>query len=146
MSYNHGFEEKKFKEQWQKTAEEYREAGMTEEQIAAIYEFDREVFNSDRRYSERTVGLFNNSNSRTLTVYDDYSADNRYGWIDEIEDMEVYSQIMSLPEIWREAFTMYIFDGYTQKEISSILLRDQSNVSRAIDKIAEILRNQFSNA
>lgn len=146
MSYNHGWEEKKFKEKWQKTAEEYRNSGMTEEQIAAIYEFDREVFNSDRRFRERTVGLFDNSNSRTLMIYDDYLADNRYGWIDEIEDMEVYSQIMSLPEIWREAFTMYIYDGYTQKEISSILLRDQSNISRAIDKIAEILRNQFLNA
>ena len=146
MSYNHGLEEKKFKERWQKTAEEYREAGMTEEQIVALYEFDREVFNSDRRYKEKTVELFDNENSRTLRIYDDYSAHNRYGWIDEIEDMEVYSQIMSLPEIWREAFTMYIFDGYTQKEISSILLRDQSNISRAIDKIAKILRNQFSNA
>lgn len=119
---------------------------MTEKQIAEIYEFDREVFNSNRRYSEKTVGLFDNSGSRTLTIYDDYSANNRYGWIDEIEDMEVYSQIMSLPEIWREAFTMYIFDGYTQKEISSILLRNQSNISRAINKIAEILRRQFSNA
>ena len=134
MSYNHGLEEKKFKEQWQKTAEEYRKAGMTEKQIAEIYEFDREVFNSNRRYREKTVGLFDNSNN------------NRYGWIDEIEDMEVYSQIMSLPEIWREAFTMYIFDGYTQNEISSILLRNQSNISRVIDKIAEILRSQFSNA
>ena len=146
MSYNHGLEEKKFKERWQKTAEEYREAGMTEEQIAAIYEFDREVFNSDRRYKEKTVELFDNENSRTLTVYDDYSADNCYGWIDEIENMEVYSQIMSLPEIWREAFTMYIFDGYNQQQISSILLRNQSNVSRAIDKIAEILKKQFLNA
>ena len=135
MSYNHGLEEKKFKEQWQKTAEEYRKAGMTEKQIAEIYEFDREVFNSNRRYREKTVGLFDNSNSRTLTVYDDYSTNNRYGWIDEIEDMEVYSQIMSLPEIW-----------YNQNEISSILLRNQSNISRVIDKIAEILRSQFSNA
>ena len=87
MSYNHGLEEKKFKEKWQKTAEEYRKAGMTEKQIAEIYEFDREVFNSDRRYSERTVGLFNNSNSRTLMIYDDYLAHNRYGWINEIEEI-----------------------------------------------------------
>lgn len=139
MSYNHGLEEKKFKEQWQKTAEEYRKAGMTEKQIAAIYEFDREVFNSDRRFKERTVGLFDNENSKTLMVYDDYSANNRYGWIDEIEDMEVYSQIMSLPEIWREAFTMYIFDGYTQKDISSKLLKPRRTIASWIGKIAEIL-------
>jgi len=30
----------------------------TEKQIAEIYEFDREVFNSNRRYREKTVGLF----------------------------------------------------------------------------------------
>ena len=139
MSYNHGLEEKKFKEQWQKTAEEYRKAGMTEKQIAEIYEFDREVFNSNQRYSEKTVGLFDNSGSRTLTIYDDYSANNRYGWIDEIEDMEVYSQIMSLPEIWREAFTMYIFDGYTQKDISSKILKPRCTIASWIGKIAEIL-------
>lgn len=28
MSYNHGLKEKKFKERWQKTAEEYRKAGI----------------------------------------------------------------------------------------------------------------------
>ena len=139
MSYNHGLEEKKFKEQWQKTAEEYRQSGMTEEQISAIYDFDREVFNSDRRFKERTVGLFDNENSKTLMVYDDYSANNRYGWIDEIEDMEVYSQIMSLPEIWREAFTMYIFDGYTQKDISSKILKPRRTIASWIGKIAEIL-------
>lgn len=139
MSYNHGLEEKKFKEQWQKTAEKYREAGMTEEQISEIYDYDREVFNSDRRYKEKTVELFDNENSKTLMIYDDYSANNRYGWIDEIEDMKVYSQIMSLPEIWREAFTMYIFDGYTQKDISSKLLKPRRTIASWIGKIAEIL-------
>ena len=62
MSYNHGLEEKIFEKQWKKTSEEYRKSGMTEEQIAAIYEFDRKVFNSDRRYRERTVDLLNDPN------------------------------------------------------------------------------------
>ena len=115
MSYNHGLEEKKFKEQWQKTAEEYRKAGMTEKQIAEIYEFDREVFNSNRRYREKTVGLFDNSNSRTLTVYDDYSTNNRYGWIDEIEDMEVYSQIMLVLSISLDTF--YSNKNYAARKI-----------------------------
>ncbi|MCM1227641.1 MAG: hypothetical protein NC320_09540 [Clostridium sp.] len=139
MSYNHGLEEKIFEEQWKKTAEEYRKSGMTEEQIAAIYRFDREVFNSDRRYRERTVCIFDNPNIKRLKTYDDYSANNRCGWIDKIEDSEKYEKVMSLPEIWREAFTMYIFDGYTQKEISSKLLKPQQTISRWIVKIAEIL-------
>lgn len=139
MSYNHGLEEKIFEEQWKKTAEEYRKLGMTEEQIAAIYRFDREVFNSDRRYRERTVGLSDNPNIKRLKTYDDYSANNRSGWIDKIEDPEKYEKVMSLTEIWREAFTMYIFDGYTQKEISSKLLKPQQTISYWIVKIAEIL-------
>lgn len=139
MSYNHGLEEKIFEEQWKKTAEEYRKSGMTEEKIAAIYEFDREVFNSDRRYRERTIDLFDNPSMKKLKVYDDYSANNRYGWIDKIEDSEKYEKVMALPEIWREAFTLYIFDGYAQKEISSKLLKPQQTISYWIVKIAEIL-------
>lgn len=139
MSYNHGLEEKIFEKQWKKTAEEYRKSGMTEEQIAAIYEFDREVFNSDRRYRERTVDLLDNPNIKKLKVYDNYSANNRYGWIDKIVDSEKYEKVMVLPKIWREAFTMYIYDGYTQKEISSRLLKPQQSISRWIVKITEIL-------
>ena len=139
MSYNHGLEEKLFQEQWQKTAEEYRKSGMTEKQIAEILKFDREVFNSDRRYRERTVGFIDNSSVKMLKVYDDYSAADRYSWIDKIADPEKYEKVMSVPEIWREVFTMYIYDGYTQKEISSKLLKPQQTISRWIVKIAEIL-------
>lgn len=67
---------------------------MTEEQIAAIYEFDREVFNPDRRYRERTTDLFDNPCVKKLKVYDDYSADNRFGWIYKIEDSEKYEKVM----------------------------------------------------
>ena len=139
MSYNHGLEERIFEKQWKKIAEEYRKSGMTEEQIAAIYEFDRQVFNSDRRYRERTIDLYANPSVKKMKVYDDYLENNRYRWIDNIDDPEKYKKIMSLPKIWRDAFTMYLYDGYTQKEISSKLLRPQQSISRWIVKIADIL-------
>lgn len=139
MSYNHGLEERIFENQWKKNAEEYRKLGMTEEQIAVIYEFDRQVFNSDRRYRERTTELYNNPCIKKIKVYDDYSENNRYGWIDNISDPEKYKKIMSLPQIWRDAFTMYLYDGYSQKEISSKLLKPQQTISYWIVKIAEIL-------
>lgn len=139
MGYNHALEEKIFEKQWKKTAEEYRKSGMTEEQIAAIYEFDRQVFNSDRRYRERTTELYNNPCIKKIKVYDDYLENNRYRWIDNIDDPEKYKKIMSLPKIWRDAFTMYLYDGYTQKKNSSKLMRPQQSISRWIVKIAEIL-------
>lgn len=139
MSYNHGLEEKKFNEYWNEISEEYRKAGMTEEQIMSMLEFEREVFNSDRRYRENTVELFDNERNKNLQIYDNYSTTKRYGWIDEIDDMETYEKIMSLPEIWVEAFTMYIFDGYSQQQISSKLLKSQQTISRWIVEIAEII-------
>ena len=138
MGYNHGLEEKRFEEEWLKNVESFRKAGMTEEQIAEMYKFDREVFNSDRRYKERTVSLYDNPDVKKIKVYDDYSRDNRYRWIKKITDTEKYEKIMSLPKIWREAFTMYI-SGYTQTEISSKLMKPQQTISYWIVKIAEIL-------
>lgn len=136
MTYNHSLEEKKFKEEWAEKAKEYRKVGMTEEQIAEIYNFDREVFNSDRRYLENREEIFDDA---CLKTEDDYSANSRYSWLDEIGDMEAYKKVMALPEIWREAFTMYIYDGYNQQEISSILLKPQQTISYWIVKIAEII-------
>jgi len=138
MGYNHSLEEKRFEKEWLKNAENFRKAGMTEEQISEMYKFDRDVFNSDRRYKERTVSLYDNPDVKKLKVYDDYSRDNRYRWIEKITDSEKYEKIMSLPKIWREAFTMYI-SGYTQTETSSKLMKPQQTISYWIVKIAEIL-------
>lgn len=48
MGYNHGYALKKHKEMWKKEEEEYRQLGMTEEQINAIYEMEKAELNSDR--------------------------------------------------------------------------------------------------
>lgn len=137
MSYNHGLEEKKFNEYWNEISEEYRKAGMTEEQIMSMLEFEREVFNSDRRYRENTVELFDNDTNQNLQIYDNYSTTKRYGWIDAIDNMEAYEKIMAMPDIWREAFTMYIYDGYSHKQISSKLLKPRRTISSWIGNIAE---------
>ena len=139
MIYNHSSEENKFRKEWIEKAKQYRKAGMTDAQIAEIYKFDREVFNSDRRYAENTVILLENEYNPNLKMNDDYLSDSRYGWMDEIEDMEAYKKVMSFPKIWREAFTMYIYDGYNQQEISLKLLKPRRTIAYWIVKIAEII-------
>ena len=47
MSWNDGYERRKFEARQKKQAEEYRALGMTEEQIQAMYEFDLEQYKSD---------------------------------------------------------------------------------------------------
>lgn len=54
MAWNNGLERKKFEAEQAKLAAEYRAAGMSEEQIQQMYEFDLSVFNSNRRFAEHT--------------------------------------------------------------------------------------------
>ena len=54
MAWNNGLERMKFEAEQKKLAAEYRAAGMSEAQIQQMYEFDLEVFNSNRRFAEHT--------------------------------------------------------------------------------------------
>ena len=54
MAWINGFERKRFDEEQKRLAEEYRIAGMTNEQIEQMYQFDLETFNSRRRFTEHT--------------------------------------------------------------------------------------------
>ena len=54
MAWINGFERKRFDEEQKRLAEEYRIAGMTNEQIEQMYQFDLETFNSRRRFAEHT--------------------------------------------------------------------------------------------
>ena len=54
MAWINGLERKRFNEEQKRLAEQYRAAGMTEEQIEQMYQFDLVEFNSRRRFSEHT--------------------------------------------------------------------------------------------
>ena len=45
MSFNKGYELKKFEAHWEKLRIEYAAAGMTEEAIQKMYDYDRQQFN-----------------------------------------------------------------------------------------------------
>ncbi len=50
MSWNNALERKKFERRWSQEEKAYREAGMTEEQILSMREFEEEQYRSNRRY------------------------------------------------------------------------------------------------
>ena len=54
MSFNKGYELKKFEAHWEKLRIEYAAAGMTEDAIQKMYDYDRQQFNSERTFVERT--------------------------------------------------------------------------------------------
>ena len=54
MGFNKGYELKKFEAHWAKLRVEYAAAGMTEDAIQQMYSYDRQTFNVERTYIERT--------------------------------------------------------------------------------------------
>ena len=140
MGYNHGKAEKLFQKQWQEKKERYIKLGMTKEQIDALYEADREEFNSDRRFYENNESLFDSERSNIVAYDEDYAAMDSQNWIEVISDQQAYLKIKSMPEIKRQAYELYKIYGYSQKEISSILLKSQQLISLWIGEIDEILK------
>ncbi|MBP3268784.1 MAG: hypothetical protein J6M07_10785 [Ruminococcus sp.] len=140
MAYNHAAEEKKFKELWDKKEKIYRESGMTDEQIAAIREYDVKMFNLDRAFYRRTT-LLAEPEYATDVAYDDHSDTylENY-WAELIDSDEKYRRLMEVPPVMRKAFYMYKVLGYYQKDISSKLSIPQRIVSFWMVKIAEIIR------
>lgn len=57
MSFNNGNERRKLNAKWEQLRVQYREAGMSEEAIQVMYEFDLGVLNSERAYDANTVAV-----------------------------------------------------------------------------------------
>ena len=58
MGFNYGYEKKKFDSRWKRLEVEYCDAGMSEEQIAAMKEYDWAWFCSQRVFQNHMRYLF----------------------------------------------------------------------------------------
>ncbi len=140
MAYNHGAAKRKFETEWQKKEKQYRELGMTEEQINAIREFDEKAFRADRAYLEKKVPLAEADEFRQTTI-DELVIDNiEENWYEYITDSEKRKAMRKVPANMRRAFYLNKVMSMSQQEISSILLVTQQTISYWIVKIAEILK------
>ena len=113
MAYNHAKEELVFANHWAKLRDEYVQAGMSEDAIQAMYEFDRSVFNSNRTYKEHTVRLVTEDDAEdedelayaqellknnfiAFAVFDSYMGTGKYDWIDTIENKSLVCALRAL--------------------------------------------------
>ena len=143
MNWNDGKERKLFEKRQAILAEQYRSVGMTEEQIQQMYEFDLAVYRSERvfythtqaleiNFDDEDVGDISNFLLECQTEnFRDYS--NRYWWIEELE--KLYKAAMSLSYEEKELITLYVFEGYTQKEIANKFQCSQVAICKRLDKI-----------
>ena len=64
MRFNYASEKKKFTKEWDMLRKEYKAAGMCEQDIQAMYEFDLNVFRNNRNECNHTQPLIG-------SLYDD---------------------------------------------------------------------------
>ena len=156
MSWNNGYETKKFEARQKKQVEEYRALGMTEDQIQAMYEFDLEQFKSERRHRMHTQPLQveefeeNDADESDNTLLNEFfdeltctietSGDkSRYWWVEEIDDSETVKKIKSLSERDLEILTLMVIDELTHEEIAKIM----GVCVRTIERVNARFKNLF---
>lgn len=152
MSWNDGYERRKFEARQKKQAEEYRALGMTEEQIQAMYEFDLEKYKSDRRYYSHTqsfipdnfdegedddekLSIFDKFKDVLTTSIEDSGNKSRYWWIEEIDNPNLVKKIKALPQDDIELITLLAFDGYSKTEIAKMLGCQPYHITRRLARI-----------
>lgn len=73
MNYNSGNARRNFYAKWDKLREEYQAAGMKEDAIQKMYEYDLAVFNDDRAHHRYDVEIPNAEDSENRNDYVEYA-------------------------------------------------------------------------
>ena len=155
MSFNKGYELKKFEAHWEKLCIEYAIAEMTEDAIQKMYDYDRQQFNSERTFIERTqeftAPAYESSEEEAsplmlryqeaITTTDTYhETKSKFAWIGEIENERLLSALENLSEDDLKLLTLYAYEGYTVTEISKVLGVSQPTISIKIKRITNFLK------
>ena len=157
MGFNYAKERRKFEDEWVKLRGQYRAAGFSEEGIAAMREFDEEMFRSQRRYdnhsqelpiedfgeddSENRTSLFGKFESLTAS-FDEGNFDGRYAWVETIDDPALASKLKLLKESDLELLTLMVVDGYGQREIARMLGFNHNAIWKKITRIKIFLEKE----
>jgi DNA-directed RNA polymerase specialized sigma24 family protein len=132
-------------------AEEYRAAGMTEEQIAEIAAFDLEVLRSDRRFYRHTQSLCPGGQGPEEAPEPSYDGSEptlsgRLDWLEEIGDPALLELLKELSPEMLELLTLFVFEGYNQKQIARYLCCAKQNVSTKLLRLRRFLRRRLERA
>lgn len=65
MEFNNGNERRKLNKKWERLRVQYQQAGMSEDAIQAMYDFDLGVLNSERSYVANTLAIVDDGDDNT---------------------------------------------------------------------------------
>ena len=155
MEWNNAREYAQFKKEQEKLREEYLAAGMKEEQIKAMYKYDLKYLNLRQREARHTqeldISAFDDEGDdeaknplykkflHCFSKEDKHWEDEHFGWIEEIENENMYRFLQSMSESDKKIMTL-LLDGYTQTEIASQIGVTQQAISKRLKKFQKIFQ------
>ena len=159
MTFNYGAEKRKFEKVWAKLAKTYAEAGMEPEAIKAMYEFDWEIFKSERNEALHTQEfaipessdeemddcespLYDKFLEQLSSEYDTYGSHSRYWWLEELTAPCLTIGVPALTVEDKELLTLYIVDGLTIREIARYLNLQKSTISERLQRIFSLFPSE----
>lgn len=158
MKFNYQSEKRKYVNKWEKLEADYRACGMSEHAIAAMKQFDWELFKQERVYCKhnqlfaaqyypdgsRAEDAFDGlpyGDRKDLSYEEQYFQRGRYDWIEELESEALVKKIRSLDMGRIELLTLYVFEEKTHREIGEILGIERSLVTKRLKTIKKLLKS-----
>ena len=98
MAYNHGKAERKWKLWKEKEEKILRDSGVSEDTIEAIRLYDRQAFNSDRRYYERVqeTGTYLDTVAASIDQAEPKTVQD---FLDHIKNQELYHVLIAVDRL-----------------------------------------------
>uniref|UniRef100_UPI003FF0B4AE sigma-70 family RNA polymerase sigma factor n=1 Tax=Faecalibacterium prausnitzii TaxID=853 RepID=UPI003FF0B4AE len=154
MEFNNGNERRKLNKKWERLRVQYQQAGMSEDAIQAMYDFDLGVLNSERSYVANTLAIVGDGDDSTgrkssdfkqyekaIAVTDTYhETRTRFAWVGKIKDKRLQEGLEKLSDEELRLITLYFRDEYSTVELSKVYGIAQQNISKRILKITKFLK------
>lgn len=147
MQFNYAKERKQFDEEWKKMRGEYRVAGMSEEDIQIMYEFDLMVFRQRRTYclhNESREEMEEKQNPiymESIRFEDNEQLGvGRDNWLDELDNKKLFKAIQKLKKEDIEILTLWAIERYSVTEIAKLKKVSQPTISKKVLRIKKFLK------
>lgn len=155
MEWNNGKQTARFEREQKKLREQYLKAGMTEEQIEEMYKFDKNFLNLQQKESRHTQKLDisaledDDENESKNPLYKKFLEkvsktdkywEEKYDWVEQIEDEKLYKVIKRLPQKDLDLIDMIFIKQYSQTKVARILGVKKAAMSRKMGRIKKILK------
>ena len=139
MGYNKAKAEKKWKEWKNKEENLLRKLGMNEDKIDELYNYDKELFNSERSFLRRMI-IDSDFIEYLSTSKIELPIDNMDDLLNQIDREELYQAMRKINEQTLKIIYLKIV-GYSVKEIAQMMVISDYTVRYRLRKVRKKLKN-----